>query len=129
MIGKNNPFNIRYNSRNKWLGLDGHTRGFCNFTSLKLGVRAAAYIVIRSYSKSGIVTPRSIISRFAPASENDVDAYLSFVCREGLTADAPLVHHLHYVRLLRRMSLFEGNPVSSQLISDVITLYKLRPYA
>ena len=69
MIAKNNPFNIRVGSR--WLGLVGQNKGFCEFASMEYGVRAAAYLLMRSYRKRGIMSIRAIIERFAPSSEND----------------------------------------------------------
>ena len=82
MVGKNNPFNIRYNPRNMWLGLekDQVYHGFCNFVDIKYGIRAACYLLMVSYRKKGIVTISEIVSRFAPSSENDTEKYIQYVC-------------------------------------------------
>ena len=44
----NNPFNIRYNLLNEWVGQTKPICGFCSFISLKYGVRAFA-ILYRTY--------------------------------------------------------------------------------
>lgn len=126
MIGINNPFNIRYDSRNRWIGLDGQTRGFCNFNSLEFGVRAACVLVMRSYRKKNIVSVSDIVMRFAPSSENDTDVYINYICSSnGWFPFRIVVKKADYVRLLRSMSCFEGNCVSSSFIEYVIKKYKL----
>lgn len=75
-----NPFNIRYNKRNKWLGQIGSYKGFCRFKDDSFGIRAAI-LLVRNYIIAGYNTPARIITRFAPLSDNnDTDAYISFVC-------------------------------------------------
>lgn len=79
MIAKNNIFNIR--TGEKWIGRmpTGGTNGFVDFVSVPYCVRAALCI-IRSYNKRGIVDIESIINTWAPPSENNTSAYISFVC-------------------------------------------------
>lgn len=125
MIAKNNPFNIRNNRKNKWQGQIGSRKGFCMFSDLKYGVRAAA-IIIRNYYEHGLVTPRQIITRFAPPSENDTGSYISFVCVSYLPADEPLCGDQQFVRLLERMSAFEGNPIPWLRISEILSEYVFR---
>lgn len=128
MIGLNNPFNIRYASGNHWLMSDGDTRGFVNFKSLEYGVRAACILVMRSYRKNGVLTIAEIIHRFAPPSENDTDKYVDFVCsRLGvLPFDIPTRNDFPY--LLSVMSIYEGNPVPSDFIFEVIDRFSISPY-
>lgn len=74
-----NPFNIKHNPKNKWLGLLPEQDGeFCKFSSLQLGVRAGL-VLLRNYIVKGVNTPRLIIKRFAPATENHTDNYINFV--------------------------------------------------
>ena len=80
MIGKNNPLNVRYNHLNNWLGQIGQTRGFCDFDTLEHGIRAAAYLLIRSYAKKGAKSYAHKIELFAPPSGNDTNRYVDFVC-------------------------------------------------
>lgn len=80
-LGKinNNPMNIRYNSLNRWLGLQGSYKGFCVFSCVDYGLRAGI-ITLRTYiNKHGLTSVEKIIKRFAPASENDTYSYIHFV--------------------------------------------------
>lgn len=129
MVGKNNPFNIRYNPRNMWIGLDKDQvyRGFCNFINVKYGIRAACYLLMVSYRRKGVVSISEIISRFAPSSENNTDLYIQFVCN-GLGCfpfDYPK-SRLDFAKLLHYMSKYEGNPVSVEDILKVINLFNLK---
>lgn len=73
-----NPGNIRCGSA--WKGLIGSEKGFCRFDSMAFGVRALL-VVLRTYHyKYRLDTIRSIVNRFAPASDgNDTGAYIRFV--------------------------------------------------
>lgn len=122
MIGKNNPFNIRYNKRNNWLGQIGQKRGFCEFDTLEHGVRAA-FILIKGYIERDIDTPRNIIYRFAPPKENPTPAYLDYVCNGPLghllDEDKPINSYDDLFLLLSRMISFEsGISMSAFDIAD-----------
>ena len=94
-LRNNNPLNIR-RSHHKWLGkitdpsscqtvcpsgrLDPD---FEQFTDLKFGVRAALVLLKTYTSRHHLNTVQAIISRWAPASENNTEAYVAFVCRWG----------------------------------------------
>lgn len=85
-LHNNNPLNIRH-STDRWRGARaGQTDSeFVQFTSMAYGYRAA-WRVLTSYrerfAKEGQpLTPRNIIRRWAPPSENNSDAYLRTVCR------------------------------------------------
>ena len=75
----NNPFNIRYSSRNHWLGQLGNVYGFCKFASSYYGVRAFA-LLYRTYLRSGRDTISRFIRSYAPSTENNTDFYIWFVC-------------------------------------------------
>lgn len=124
MIGKNNPLNVRYNPLNKWKGQIGSTNGFCDFESQEFGIRAAAYLILRSYKRKGIITYAQIIQRFAPPSENKTNLYINYVCNQchSLPFDVPSGIN-EYVDLLFAMSYFEGNPLFELYIKDVIKKY------
>lgn len=110
MINKNNPFNIRYNAANKWIGLIGNHKGFCEFSDLKFGIRAAAHILMVSYRKKGIFNYKAIVERFAPSSENNTEAYLKFLCRtlQVDPLDEPSSVY-EYARLLVRIAYYESS--------------------
>lgn len=75
-----NPLNIRFNIMNHWKGQTGCNKGFCTFDTIEHGFRAA-FVLLLNYIKRGYDTPTEIISRWAPATENDTKAYLSTVMR------------------------------------------------
>lgn len=61
---------------------------FRQFESMEWGYRAM-FVLLYTYEKRyGLRTPRSLIERWAPPSENHTEAYLRFVCeRVGLRSD------------------------------------------
>ena len=128
MKGKNNPFNIRNNRRNKWLGQIGSRNGFCSFCSLDHGIRAAAYILMISYRRFGICTIEGIINRFAPSSENDTWNYIRYVCSvTGFLKSTQLFETADYVKVLFAMSSMEGNPLSLEQIRHTLNLFRITP--
>mgnify|MGYP000567511962 CR=1 FL=1 len=84
-LRNNNPLNIR--KGNVWKG-ERHTQvdpDFEEFKTLEDGFRAA-FILIRNYlrKRPPVNTPRLIISRWAPPSENKTDLYVSVVCQKAV---------------------------------------------
>ena len=85
-VRNNNFGNIRINPANNWRGripLDQNSDGaFEQFISPEHGTRALM-IILRTYiQKRKLNTVRKIIQRFAPASENDTEAYIVRVSSE-----------------------------------------------
>lgn len=84
-LRNNNPLNIR--KGNSWQG-ERHPQSdpaFEEFETLELGLRAG-FIIIFNYLKKRppINTVSAIISRWAPANENDTQAYIDNVCKFGI---------------------------------------------
>ena len=86
----NNPGNLRI-SNNQWQGkvpvwenTDGE---FEQFKEYRYGVRAMIKL-IQNYIRSGDNTLVTIISRYAPATENDTAAYIRAVA--GATGFSPI---------------------------------------
>ena len=85
-IRNNNPLNIR-RSKDKWQGQinanNSSPKGdaeFVQFYSMEYGWRAAFVILCRTYyGKYGLKTIRDIVSRWAPAKENNTEAYIRHV--------------------------------------------------
>ena len=95
-IRNNNPLNIR-KSADRWKGQinpsgNGNVNGngnnsspkgdaeFVQFYSMEYGWRAAFVILCRTYyGKYGLKTIRDIVSRWAPAKENNTEAYIRHV--------------------------------------------------
>lgn len=91
-IRNNNPGNIDWSAANNWVGQKGKEEGpngrFAVFTDAKYGIRALGKLLQTYYNKKGLVTVREIITRWAPATENNTDAYVKAVAsRCGLGAD------------------------------------------
>lgn len=90
-IRNNNPLNIRIG--NTWLGeRDNPTDpAFEEFVTMEFGIRAAFIILrryIRRYKKNTIA---SIISTWAPATENQTQKYIDIVSEKcGLAPDFPI---------------------------------------
>lgn len=80
-IRNNNPLNIRVG--NVWQGeVKNPTDGaFEQFISMKWGVRAAFVILRRYIKRYGHNTIRRIVSTWAPANENNTNAYVDFVAK------------------------------------------------
>ncbi len=83
-IRNNNPLNIRRVAGQHWKGSlplrEGRGGSFVHFSSLDWGLRAA-FCLLRTYrNKYKAVCIRDIITRWAPPSENDTDAYIKNVC-------------------------------------------------
>lgn len=90
-IRNNNPGNIRYGDFAKRHGATGaDAGGFAIFPSMAKG-EAAAQALLGGYMNRGDNTIRKIVSRWAPSSENDTNAYINAVSRmTGLSPDGTL---------------------------------------
>lgn len=77
-IRNNNPLNIRFSPMNNWKGQTGSNKGFCVFENLEFGYRAAL-VLLCNYQRKGYDTVAKIVSHWAPASENDTEAYIDYV--------------------------------------------------
>lgn len=91
-IRNNNPLNIRIG--NVWLGeVQCPTDpDFEQFVSMAYGIRAA-FVLLRRYIRHyHRTTIPAVIAAWAPASENNVTAYVDAVCRtSGLNPDTQLI--------------------------------------
>jgi hypothetical protein len=81
-IRNNNAGNIRLNPNNRWKGkIQSTDPAFEQFATYAYGIRAAM-VLVGSYVRKGVNTVGSIISRWAPSSENNTRAYISYVTRK-----------------------------------------------
>lgn len=78
-----NPFSIRDQNQN-FEGTVGSQQGFVEFENIRDGIRAADHLLSGpAYAEDpSIQTIRDVISKYAPASENDLPAYINFVSRK-----------------------------------------------
>ena len=114
MIGKNNPLNVRYNPLNRWIGQSGQTSGFCNFSDILYCIRAVAYLIMISYRKQGLYSVSEVISRYAPADENNTSTYIKFVClKTNFSPTSHIITVRQVAELIFFMSRFEGNDLFS----------------
>lgn len=90
-VRNNNPGNIRVGDA--WQGLTGgDDAGFCIFDTPENGIRALARVLISYQAKHGLRTLRQMVSRWAPESENDTEAYIESVCQQcGASPDNPYI--------------------------------------
>lgn len=119
-IRNNNPLNIRIG--NTWLGerADPTDQEFEEFVTIEYGLRAAFIILrryIRRYKKN---TVTSIVSTWAPSSENNTVRYIDTVCdRTGLRPDETIQYEdkVTMCQLVEAMALVEcGQPIPSSKI-------------
>lgn len=84
----NNPGNIKYGAFAKSRGAIGQdAQGFAIFPFMEDG-EAATKSLLGSYFSRGHDTIRKVISRYAPSSENNTDAYINAVSKRiGVGAD------------------------------------------
>ena len=83
-LKNHNPGNLVHVETNKWQGLatppsDGR---FCVFTAAPWGIRAMALNLIAYQDRHDLRTIRGLIGRYAPWSENNVDAYVASVASQ-----------------------------------------------
>jgi len=78
-----NPGNIDYNPVNQWQGQlkpdPAIEKRFARFDTAENGIRALGKLLLTYQRKHGLKTVKAIISRWAPAVENDTDAYVRAV--------------------------------------------------
>ena len=90
-IRNNNPLNIRIG--NVWLGEVDKPTDHCfeQFCTIEYGLRAAFVILRRYIRRYGHNTIRSIISTWAPNTENNTAAYIQRVASHvKMDADTPI---------------------------------------
>ena len=129
-IRNNNPLNIRRNPANQWQGLRPvqADKLFCQFKAMKWGLRAAIKL-LDNYIRRGAQTPRQIISRWAPPSENDTASYVQHACqRAGLDPDFPVLFWADLRKLIKAMSWIESRfQPSDELLDEARKTLPLAP--
>ena len=132
-IRNNNPGNIRLGA--PWRGAVGAVeqfdadtgdQSFVKFTEPKWGLRAMAR-TLRTYSRRGVRTVESIISRWAPSNENDTDSYIDSITRRlGVARDAVIdvSNDELLAKLMDGIITHEngGNPYSAEQLHEGIRL-------
>lgn len=89
-VRNKNPGNIDYNKANAWQGQLGLEEGvpkprFARFDTPENGIRALGKLLLTYQDKYKLNTVAAIISRWAPANENDTASYVKSVERSTNT--------------------------------------------
>lgn len=79
-LRNNNPGNVRP-VPGGWQGQVGVNRGFAVFPNVVLGIRAMAMDLLKDYYIDRQQTLQSLISEYAPPSENKTSSYVAAVSR------------------------------------------------
>jgi hypothetical protein len=134
-IRNHNPGNIR-RSADPWQGLADNQSDieFFTFQSAIYGIRALARTLITYQDRHGLNTIEGIIRRWAPAIENDTNAYIRAVAqRTGFEANRPLnMHRFDQLKPLVEAIIQHENgqqPYSDTEITKALVLAGVEPAA
>lgn len=104
----NNPLNVKYNIHNRWYGQgDPDSDGFCTFSKLDWGIRAAMKIIIRYQEHYKIFRVSDLIARWSPDGKTIVGNYTSFVERALGSKTFDIKDEESMVKLVSAMARFE----------------------
>lgn len=80
----NNPLNVKRFPNSSWIGMKAEQTDeeFLQFTDIVYGYRATLIIIARTYRKRGWNTVESILTHYAPSTENNTKAYIAAVVKE-----------------------------------------------
>lgn len=128
-IRNNNPGNIRKGE--EWNGLDKEKtkaeRDFCVFKDVVYGIRALCKVLLNYDRFYNINTVQGIITRYAPALENDTTRYTEYVCKK-LNVDKKqkldLTNPDIMIELIKALITYEngGNPYTDAQIRKGMSL-------
>ena len=107
-IRNKNPGNIKLGTEWDGLASEQSDPTFCIFGEVVMGIRALMKILLTYRFTHKKTDVDSIISRWAPPSENDTSAYIDFVCKEINVnpmdkLDNSIEHYLPLVKSIIRM--------------------------
>ena len=132
-IRNNNPLNIR-RGKSRWQGEALPQRGsgegaFVQFSSMEWGIRAA-FVLLRTYSikyKANCI--QDIVTRWAPPSENNTEAYIKNVCLWTGFGGLQRLTEEDWPALVRAMARQEcGAVLEEEIINRGYELYKNRSH-
>lgn len=115
----NNPGNLRPGFL-PWMGQTGSAGNFCHFKDISFGLRAMAVDLSNKITKDGLTTITEIITKYAPPSENDTQAYINKVSDyTGWNANDEIVFNsANLANLMQAQIKVEQGPQYANLISD-----------
>lgn len=106
----NNPLNIRYSPRNRWLGEVKRKRDFEfeEFVSVEFGFRAAYKTLMTYRNKYKIKTIEGIILRFSPPNENKTEDIINKISKmSGIPRDK-VIRESDYAIIIKNMAIIES---------------------
>lgn len=132
-LRNNNPGNIRFNPANDWVGQVGSDeQGYAKFDKPENGIRAMGILLGNYYTRHGLGDVRSIITRWAPPSDdNPTASYIDHVVdllNKGrtvkITQNTPIHVPSRLLDLTKAIIRHENgvNPYSDEFISDALAL-------
>ena len=126
-LRNNNPGNIRI-SKTKYLGevQPSQDSSFKQFQSIDYGYRAMFVLLEHYYKARGLKTIRQIINRYAPASENNTEAYIqqvASICFRSADEEIDITNKDEMVLLVSAMSRVENGRIAN--VDDVIRGWNL----
>lgn len=127
-IRNNNPGNLERN-KTVWQGMseEQSDERFITFSSPEYGIRAMARVLKNYGRRHGLRTVEQIISRWAPASENQTSSYVQYVSQElGVSPSSSLdLNNPDLLgRLIQVIIQYENgtNPYGNEVISRGVAL-------
>ena len=126
-LRNNNPGNIRQSST-KYLGevQPSQDSAFKQFQSIDYGYRAMFVLIEHYYRKRGLKSIRQIISRYAPACENNTEGYIqqvASICFRSVDEEIDITNKDEMVLLVSAMSRVENGRVAN--VDDVLRGWNL----
>lgn len=106
----NNPGNIRYGNFAIRHGAIGENKGFAVFPNMTSGFTAAQEL-LTTYGKQGLNTIEQVISKWAPATENDTKGYAAHVAKKmgkGVNEPLNMKDPKTLIDLSKHIAKFEG---------------------
>ena len=126
-LRNNNPGNIR-KSKTIYLGelQPSQDESFKQFVSIDYGYRAIFVLIEHYYNKRGLKTIRQIISRYAPASENNTEGYIqqvASICFRSADEEIDITNKDEMILIVSAMSRVENGRVAN--VDDVLRGWNL----
>ena len=125
-IRNNNPLNIRRTLSVRWQGQadEQNDLAFVQFRSMQWGIRAA-YCLFATYARRyGCTSPREIITRWAPPSENRTEQYIRLACQWSELQPDERLTPAQWPRLARAMARMEtGETLETEIFAEAYGLY------
>ena len=109
-LRNNNPLNIRHNADVFQGEIKGKDKSFKTFSAIEYGYRAA-FVMLGTYLSRSQNTIEKIITKWAPPSENNTQAYVSAVVKySGVARDKQLTaaDGADYILIVAAMSFVEN---------------------